>query len=214
MPVSASTPRIATKPSGLSERSRAATTPMRPRGATLSTRNRRLKLWSWIISTVSIRTSIIGRTAATDALRLAALLDRSADVDMVAARQAGIQRRDLRRQRLHDRGGLRAGRDVGLHRHGRPPVPAPDDRIFLAVIDGGDLAQGNGLPVRQRHLKRADRRQRHALLGGGPDQHVDEIDPAAHLGGRDAGHDRVQRPGPDPASSDPGGGPGPGRPGS
>ena len=111
---------------------------------------------------------------------------------MVAARQAGIQRRDFRRQRLHDGGGLRAGRDVGLHGHRGPPVPAPDNGIFLAVIDGGDLAQGNGPPVRQRYLKRPDRRQRHALLGGGPNQHVDEIDPAAHLGGCDAGHDRVQ----------------------
>ena len=39
--------------------------------------------------------------------------------------------------------------------------------IFLAVLDGGDLAQRNGFPVRQRHLKRPDRRQRRALLGGG-----------------------------------------------
>jgi hypothetical protein len=39
---------------------------MTPSGATLSTRNRLLKLWSWIISTVRIRMSIKGRTAATD----------------------------------------------------------------------------------------------------------------------------------------------------
>ena len=94
-------------------------------------------------------------------------------------------------ERLHDRGGLRARREVGLHRHGRQPVPAPDDRIFLAVLDGGDLAQRNGFPVRQRNLKRPDRRQRHALLGGGPDEDVVEPDSAAHLGGRDAGDDRV-----------------------
>ena len=136
--------------------------------------------------------SINGRDGGDRHLRLAALLDGAADVDMVPARQAGIQCRDLRRQRLHDRGGLRAGHDVGLHRHRGPPVPAPDNGIFLAVIDGRDLAQRNGPPVRQRHLQRADRRQRHALLGGGPDQHVDEIDPAAHLGGGDAGYDRVQ----------------------
>ena len=115
-------------------------------------------------------------------LRLAALLDRSADCDVVTARQARIQGLDLRRQSLDDGRGLNAGRDIGLHRHGGPPVAAPDDGIFLAVIDGGDLAQRNGLPVRQRHLKRADRRERHALLGGGPDEHIDEIDAAAHLG--------------------------------
>ena len=80
-------------------------------------------------------------------LRLVALLDASADADVISARQAGVQRRDLRLERLHDRRGLRARREVGLHRDGRQPVPAPDDRIFLAVLDGGDLAQWNGFPV-------------------------------------------------------------------
>ena len=66
IPVRASTPSNATKPMGLSARNRAPTTPMRPRGATLSTRNNWLKLWSWIISTVSIRISISGATARTE----------------------------------------------------------------------------------------------------------------------------------------------------
>src|SRR6201997_5389421 len=66
MPVRASTPSSATKPMGLSARRRAATTPIRPRGATLSTRNRLLKFWSWIISTVRSRMSINGRMAVTD----------------------------------------------------------------------------------------------------------------------------------------------------
>ena len=103
-----------------------------------------------------------------------------------------FERRDLRRQCLHDGSGLRAGLDVGLHRHGWPAVATPDDRIFLAVFDGCELAEGHGLAVRQRHLKGSDRRQRHALFGGGADQHVHEIDSAAHLGGCDAGQDCVQ----------------------
>ena len=44
MPISASTPRMATKPSGRADSSRAATTPISPSGATLSTRNNRWKL--------------------------------------------------------------------------------------------------------------------------------------------------------------------------
>ncbi len=39
---------------------------MIPRGATLSTRNSRLKPWSWSISTVSMMMSMRGMTAATD----------------------------------------------------------------------------------------------------------------------------------------------------
>ncbi len=111
---------------------------------------------------------------------------------MVSARQARVQRRNLRFQRLHDGGGLHARFKICLHRDGGAPVPAPDNRIFLAVIDRGDLAQGNGSPVRQRHLKRPDRCQRHALVGGGADQHVYEIDPAADLRDRDAGFDRIE----------------------
>ena len=63
--------------------------------------------------------------------------------------------------------------------------------IFLAVLDGGDLAQGNGFPVRQWNLKGPDCRQRHALVGGGADENVVEPDSAAHLGGGDAGDDRI-----------------------
>ena len=191
MPVSASTPRIATNPRGLSASSKAATTPMTPMGATLSTRNMLLNLCSWTISTVTMMTSINRQDGGDRGLRLAALLDASANADVVSARQAGVHRRDLRRELLHDRRGLRARREVGLHCHGGQSVPTPDDGIFLAVLDGGDLAQRNGFPVRQRHMKRPDCRQRHALRGGGPDQDVIEPDPAAHLGGRDAGHDRV-----------------------
>ena len=66
---------------------------------------------------------------------LVALLNGAANVDAVSIRQTGTQCRHLRRQILHDRGGLRAGHGVRLHRHRGPPVPAPDHRIFLAVID-------------------------------------------------------------------------------
>ena len=138
-------------------------------------------------------TNIKGSGGDDRGLRLVALLHASADADVVSVRQAGVQRRHLRRERLHDGCGLRARREVGLHGDGRQSVPAPDDRIFLAVLDRGDLAQGNGFPVRQRHLKRPDGRQRRALLGGGPDEHVVEPDPAAHLGRRDARDDRVDR---------------------
>jgi hypothetical protein len=52
MPMSAKAPKIATKPSGLPETRRAATPPMTPKGAALTTRNRRLKLCNWIIRIV------------------------------------------------------------------------------------------------------------------------------------------------------------------
>ena len=110
---------------------------------------------------------------------------------MVSARQAGIQRRDLRRQRLHDRRGLRARGEISLHRHGGQPVATPDDGIFLAVLDGGNLAQRNRPPVRQRDLERPDSRQGRALLGRGSDQDVDQPNSAAHLCGGDAGQDCV-----------------------
>ena len=64
MPISASTPRIATKPSGWPVGSSAATTPISPSGATLTTRNSFWKLCSCSISTVAIRNSISGTTAA------------------------------------------------------------------------------------------------------------------------------------------------------
>ena len=124
-------------------------------------------------------------------LRLFALLHASPDTNMVSARQAGVQRRDLRRQRLHDRRGLRARREICLHRHCGQPVPAPDDGIFLAVLNGGNLAQRNRPPVRQGNLERADSRQGRALLGGGPDQDVDQPNSAAHLRRGDAGQDRI-----------------------
>ena len=70
MPLSASTPRIATKPSGACASSRAATTPMIPSGATLSTSNTRWKLCSWKIRMVSTTSTIAGTTASTEAFAL------------------------------------------------------------------------------------------------------------------------------------------------
>ena len=54
MPISASTPRMATKPSGAWLGSSAATTPMSASGATAKTRNSRWKLCNWIIRIVAI----------------------------------------------------------------------------------------------------------------------------------------------------------------
>ena len=59
---------MATKPSGRPETSSsAATTPIRPSGTTLSTRNRRWKLRSWTIRKLSMMKNISGTTAITDA---------------------------------------------------------------------------------------------------------------------------------------------------
>ncbi len=58
---------MATKPSGLPDSSSAATTPIRPSGATLSTRNNRWKLCSCTIRTVSMMSSMTGTTAMTEA---------------------------------------------------------------------------------------------------------------------------------------------------
>jgi hypothetical protein len=59
---------------------------------------------------------------------------------MVPVWQTAIQRGELRRQGLHDGGRLNAGSDVGLHGYRGSPVPAPDDWVFLAIVDRGDLA--------------------------------------------------------------------------
>ena len=64
MPISASTPRIATNPKGAPVGSKAATTPIRPSGATAMTMNINRKLCIWIITSVSITSSISGATAA------------------------------------------------------------------------------------------------------------------------------------------------------
>ena len=71
MPLSASTPRIATKPSGACASSKAATTPMSPSGATLSTSSTRWKLCNWNIRMVSTSSIIAGTTASTEAFAFA-----------------------------------------------------------------------------------------------------------------------------------------------
>jgi hypothetical protein len=70
MPPSASTPRIATKPSGACASNRAATTPMSPSGATLSTSSTRWKLCNWKIRMISTTSNMMGTTASTEAFAL------------------------------------------------------------------------------------------------------------------------------------------------
>ena len=67
MPSRARHPRIATKPSGRPEGRSAATTPIKPKGATLSTMNRSPNLRSSNINTVSMISSMTGTTATTEA---------------------------------------------------------------------------------------------------------------------------------------------------
>ena len=100
MPVSASTPRMATKPSGACASSKAATTPISPSGATLSTSSTRWKLCSWNIRMVSTSSIITGTTASTDAFAFAALLHRAAGRDPVAGRQRRRELVDRRAARL------------------------------------------------------------------------------------------------------------------
>ena len=59
-------PRMATKPSGLLNRNRAPTTPIRPIGTTQSTMNSLPKLCNCAIRNETIRNSMIGTTAITD----------------------------------------------------------------------------------------------------------------------------------------------------
>jgi len=63
MPIKARIPRIATKPSGAPLETKAVTTPIRPNGATSTTRNARWKLCIWIMIIVAMAISIIGTTA-------------------------------------------------------------------------------------------------------------------------------------------------------
>ncbi len=67
IPISASTPRIATNPSGAPLGSKAMTTPIKASGATANTRNSRWKLCSCIIRIVAMMKSISGTTASIGA---------------------------------------------------------------------------------------------------------------------------------------------------
>ena len=64
MPINASTPRMATKPSGAPDPNNAATTPISPSGATLTTRASLPKLCNWTIKKNPITSSMTGTTAA------------------------------------------------------------------------------------------------------------------------------------------------------
>ena len=193
--------------------SSAATTPIRPSGATLRTRNRRLE---------------------------ALQLDHQHGEHQRAASAAPRRRprpatwrfpRPCRRRRCGSRSagsrsaprssapapattvaGLHAGRDVGLHGQRRHAV-APPDR---ADIPGRTRRWRTGSAARSGRSAAApaacaastsDMR----CSAGGARHDVDQIDVVAHLGDRDAGHDRVQRLRPVPASSGRAGAPGPGR---
>ena len=67
MPINASTPRMATKPSGRLNSSSDSTTPMSPSGMMATTMASRRKLTSWNIMMISISPIISGRTANTEA---------------------------------------------------------------------------------------------------------------------------------------------------
>ena len=101
--------------------SSAATTPIRPIGTTLSTRNSRLKLCSCIIRTVIMMNSITRHHGEDRGLRLRALLDRAADGDVVGLRQARLE--------LRDRGGERGDHGFGRARPARRrPGPSGSGR--------------------------------------------------------------------------------------
>ena len=71
IPLRAMIPRIATKPIGVPVGNSAATTPIRPRGATLITRNIFWKLCSCTIRMISISMIISGKTATIELSPLA-----------------------------------------------------------------------------------------------------------------------------------------------
>src|SRR6516165_10321155 len=125
-------------------------------------------------------------------LRLRALLDRPAHRNVIGPRQGGLQRCNRGGKRGNDSLGRRALRDVGLDGESGDPVAAPDQRKFSLELEGGELAERNGAAARKCKLQIAQRLERNALLVGRPDEHVDEIDPIAHLGDRRAGHHGVE----------------------
>src|SRR5215831_5541147 len=125
-------------------------------------------------------------------LRLRALLDRPAHRNVIGPRQSGLQRCNRGGKRGNDSLRRRALRDVGLDGERGDSVAAPDQRKFPLELEGGELAERNGAAARKCKLQIAQRLQRNALLVGRPDEHVDEIDPIAHLGDRRAGHHGVE----------------------
>ena len=122
------------------------TTPMSPRGATLSTRNRRWKLCSWIISSVNISTSIKGTTASTEACDFAL----SSAVPPTAERRSRSGRLapssdHFRSKALHERTPEGAGATSACTVRLGTPIPPPDQRELLPVDRRGEL--------RQRHVR-------------------------------------------------------------
>ena len=148
MPSSARMPRMATKPSGLPDSSSAPTTPISPSGPTLSTMNSRWKLCSWNISTVSMMKQHHRHDGEDRGLRLGTLLHRAADRDGIARRQRlAASSRDGLVERAHHLLRQHARADVGLHGQVRHAVAPPDQRIFLLVVEAGELASGTVRPL-------------------------------------------------------------------
>ena len=87
MPLSAMTPRMATKPSGAWNSSSAATTPISPSGAVRNTIDISEKLCSCSIRMQQDRHQHHRRDRHQRRVRLVAFLDRAAHIDAIAGRQ-------------------------------------------------------------------------------------------------------------------------------
>ena len=161
MPIKASTPRIATKPSGAPNGSSAATTPMRPSGATLTTSASFPKLCSCTIRNVAITSSITGATVSDRTLAFGGLLDGAAGLEREARRQGLAAKASIFGFKIGDHGRrLRVVEDRGAHGDCRQPVAAPDDRLLELVVELGEGEQRHDAAVRQadlQGLQRVDR---------------------------------------------------------
>ena len=139
IPSSARIPRIATKPSGWRNSSSAATTPIRPIGTTLRTRNSTAEALQ-LHHQQGDRDEQHQRHHRVDrGLRLRALLDRAAHGDVIGLRQARLELRNRGGERADHGFGRSALRDVGLDGQGRNAVAAPDQRKLLLEIQGREL---------------------------------------------------------------------------
>src|SRR6516165_7965242 len=153
MPLSAMMPRIATNPIGVPVGNSANTTPIRPSGATLITRNIFWKLLQLHYQNNQHQHDHDRKDGDYRVQPLGALLDCAAGFNRVALRQFFRQLGDRRRQLPIDCLGLDARDDIRLDGDRRQQIAPPDHRWLQLVLDACNLAQRDRLSVVQRDLQ-------------------------------------------------------------
>ncbi len=155
----------------------------------LKTSSIRLNVLSWIISSARVRKTMSGTTAMTDARELALSSAMPPRAIGVALGQVGVR---APRSPASSSSTISSGSVPGATSDWTVSVGSRSRRQMSGwswvYVEGRELAQRHRPPVRQRHRKVAQGRDRHGLSADRPGDDVDEVDVVANLGDRLAGH--------------------------